>query len=60
MITTLMTFITAYAKDAGETKIYLTPFSEFGMVKRVLEPGTMLLLGICLLSLGLFAIKFKK
>lgn len=55
-----MTFITAYAKDAGETKIYLTPFSEFGMVKRVLEPGTMLLLGICLLSLGLFAIKFKK
>lgn len=47
-------------KDADETKIYFTPFTDFAMVKNVLEPGTMLLLGICALSLGLFAIKLRK
>ena len=35
-------------------------FTEFGMVNNVLEPGTMLFLGSCLLGLGLFAIKFRK
>lgn len=35
-------------------------FTEFGIVNNVLEPGTMLLLGSCLLGLGLFAIKFRK
>lgn len=54
------TFITDDGKDASEIKIYFTPFTDFAMVKNVLEPGTMLLLGICLLSLGLFAIKLRK
>ncbi len=35
-------------------------FTDYGMVNNVLEPGTMLLLGSCLLGLGLFAIKFRK
>ena len=34
--------------------------TEFGMMKKVLEPNMMLLLGSCLLGLGLFAVKFRK
>jgi hypothetical protein len=45
---------------AGEARIYSTSFTEFGMVKKVLDPTTMLLLGSCLLGIGLFAIKFRK
>lgn len=54
------TFITANTVNAGEARLFLLPFTEFGMAKNFLEPGTMLLLGSCLLGLGLFAIKFKK
>lgn len=45
--------------DAGEARIYTTSLTEFGMVK-VFEPSTMLLLGSCLLCIGLFALKFRK
>ncbi len=45
--------------DAGEARIYTTSLTEFGMVK-VFEPSTMLLLGGCLLCIGLFALKFRK
>lgn len=55
-----MTIIAIDSIDAGETMKYSTSFAEFGMVKKVLEPSTMLLLGSCLLGLGLFAIKFRK
>ncbi len=46
--------------DAGEATIYSPSSSGFGMVKKVLEPSTMLLLGSCLLCIGLFAMKFRK
>jgi hypothetical protein len=46
--------------DAGETTIYSPSSSGFGMVKKVIEPNTMLLLGSCLLCIGLFAMKFRK
>ncbi|MFI5333534.1 MAG: hypothetical protein ACHQVS_05545 [Candidatus Babeliales bacterium] len=54
------TLIISNGINSGETKIYYTPFTEFAMVKNALEPGTMLLLGSCLLGLGLFALKFRK
>jgi hypothetical protein len=44
----------------GEARAYPMSCADIEMVKKVLEPGTMLLLGSCLLGLGLFAIKFRK
>ena len=38
----------------------LPAWAEFAMGNNVLEPGTMLLLGSCLVGLGLSAIKFRK
>jgi hypothetical protein len=54
------TTIPADGIDAGEIIIYSTSFTEFGVMKRVLDPSTMLLLGSCLLGIGLFAIKFRR
>jgi hypothetical protein len=45
---------------AGEARSYPISCTDIEMVKKVLEPGTMLLLGGCLLGLGLFATKFRK
>lgn len=45
---------------AGEARLYPISCTDIEMVKKVLEPGTMLLLGSCLLGLGLFATKFRK
>jgi hypothetical protein len=46
---------------SGETsRVYSTSLTEFGMMKKVLEPGTMLFLGVCLLGIGLLTIKFRK
>jgi hypothetical protein len=46
--------------DAGNTRMYSASLTELEMVKKVIEPNTMLLLGSCLLGLGLFTIKFRK
>jgi hypothetical protein len=54
------TTIAADGIDAGEIIIYSTSFTEFGVVKRVLDPSTMLLLGSCLLGIGLFALKIRR
>ena len=54
------TFIAADGIGGGEARAYPLSCADIEMVKKVLEPGTMLLLGSCLLGLGLFAIKFRK
>ncbi len=38
----------------------LLAWADFEMANNVLEPGTMLLLGSCLLGLALYAMKFRK
>jgi hypothetical protein len=54
------TIIGADSIDAGGTRLYSTPCSEFEMVKKVLEPNTMLLLGGCLLGFSFFAMKYRR
>jgi len=54
------TIIAADSIDAGEARLYSPSCSEFGIVTKVLEPNTMLLLGGCLLGFSFYAIKFRR
>jgi hypothetical protein len=54
------TIVTADSIDTGETRLYSTSYSEFEIVRKVLEPNTMLMLGGCLLGFSFFTIKFRR
>jgi hypothetical protein len=46
--------------DSGGTSLYSTSCSELAIMKKVLEPNTMLLLGGCLLGFSFFAMNFRR